>query len=105
MCNVTYRLEKIDRSILFELAYNIKDVTSQITANISYTTNCTNPDIIESHNRIFPIFGISVKYQKKPQTVLDILKIFTQGWVALRNVKCPTFYKYKYFIHLTSNTK
>ena len=49
MCNVTYRLEKIDRLILFEL------VNTQITVNISYLTNCANPDIIESHNRIFPI--------------------------------------------------
>ena len=34
------------------------EVTTQITVNISYITNCTNPDIIESHNRISPICPI-----------------------------------------------
>ena len=44
MCNVTYRLEKIDILILFELDDKVMDVTTQITVDISYITNCTNPD-------------------------------------------------------------
>ena len=49
---MTYRLEKIERLLLFELDYKVMDVSTQITVNISYIFNCTDPDI-ESHNRIF----------------------------------------------------
>ena len=52
MCSVTYRLEKIERLLLFELDYEVVDVSIQITVNISYITNFTDP-AIESHNRIF----------------------------------------------------
>ena len=59
MCNVTYIYEKIDRLILFELDDKVMDVTTQITVNISYVSICTNPDMIESHHRLFPICLIS----------------------------------------------
>ena len=46
-----YRLDKIER-LLFEVDYKVMDVSTQITVNISYITNCTDPNI-ESHNIIF----------------------------------------------------
>ena len=49
---MTYRLEKTERLLLFELDYKVMDVSTQITLNISDITNCTDPEI-EIHNIIF----------------------------------------------------
>ena len=54
MCNMAYRLQKIERLLFFELDYKVMDVSTKITVNISYITNCADPDI-DIQNIIFPI--------------------------------------------------
>ena len=36
ICNVTYRLDKIERLLSFELDYEVMDVANQIFVNLPY---------------------------------------------------------------------